>query len=183
MKLRIILSLLLIGLLFPGCATNRINSFDGNRENNIYRVDDVFFPTAGKTADMGVHIIVYIFFSYKIILEPIFKMGERYFAGVTFESILGSRYEPIDVWEESYFVGITNDLLSKSLMQYLDLNFFPMHTLKNIIEIIVDGQYSLVLDGFSEYIKDNEDLKHVRVTDIRMELDPILSEYLENQKK
>jgi len=146
MKFKIIFILFLIGLLFSGCIKNKINSFDDNKEKIIYRFDNKFFRTVGITADRG-HIIVSTFLSYE----------------VHFES-------KIDSYEERWLETLTHELLSIPVRHYFNDIFTPMFTLKEFIEIVIDKQNTFFLDGFSEYIKDNEDLSNIKIIGSRMKM-------------
>ena len=156
MKYKIIFNLLLISLLFPGCAANRINSFNNYREKIIYSVDDKFFETVGTTAD-GAHIFFDTLLSYEIHFE--------------------SEIDRLDIWR---FANITNLHLGTPVRYYFSNIFIPMYTLGEFVEIVKekDRLNLLFFNGFSEYIKNNENLRNVRIINIKMAFTADFLDYL-----
>jgi hypothetical protein len=114
-------------------------------EDRYVRIDDGFTSEVGRTAD-GEYIIIYIFFSFDCKVE-----GND------------------EGWDFSQ-TEMARTYLTFAFFEYVSKVFFPMHARRCLIEIFADEKNTLFSDGFAEYIKDNRNLKFVRVTSIRIML-------------
>ena len=116
-------------------------------ENIIYKIDDGAIGVVGTPANSYRHVFVNIYFSF----ETIFEQGT-------------------DSWTQKHKSEGARNYLHVAFLNYVNKVFFPKHTLEELLEIIADENSTLFLDGFMEYIKDNEGLSNVRITSLRMVL-------------
>jgi len=147
MRLKTFLIFLFFYFLFFAYITGcRSSSLYASEENTVYRIDDGFTTSGGRSAD-GLFSLVDVFFSFELKFEM-----------------------EIEEWDRRLYAEIAGDYLSIALRNYINRIFFPMFTAAEIVKIITDKKNTLFLDGFLEYIKDNEDLNKVRIISIRNEL-------------
>ena len=146
MRLKTFFYFLLFYLIFFGYVTGcRSSPFPVSEGEIVYRIDDAFLPSAGGRSADGMFSLVDVFFSFEVKVE----------------------YEK---WNKRLLARIAESFLSIALRNYMFRVFFPMFTAAEIVEMLADEENTLFLDGFLEYIKDNEDLKNVRIISIRNEL-------------